>query len=336
VLTADGWTEIAYRCSKSGHEFVGKMPKKLKTQVDAVVRDWTGAGEPMNVMIDGNCVYLRSESGFERHTTVMDIGKIPFVLSPYLATCVRHEDVLLRDNSQRAYECVLWESEVPDDRDEAVVLANVSVILTEWMFSGPNSIGLLTESLEGSIYTTTARKSLTFTSLQVEGPITLNLKKKTKDQDETKCRATLLDFQQSEDVNFEAAILHSTDPPVKKIQEFGVHMNQNGVVMCGVQIEAMQDREWDDIAPNLLAGVLVELHHDSSIIIDAMLSKQQRDILRCLYDGNAASRTKSLCIVVDKIEPALKASDYMDGGRYQKEFVQLVGEVHTCRDMVSV
>lgn len=335
VITEDGWTEIAYRCSKAGEEFVNLMPQKMKTQMDRIVRDPI-SGMPFSVIIDDTHVYLRSESGFERQCTVTEIGKIPYVTSPYMATCLRHSDTLFKDNSDLGYQCVLWESEVPDDRDEAVVLANVSVNLCEWLFTGPNSIGLMIEALEGSVFSVRERNYITFTSRQAGGVIATTLTKKASNSTETKTRSALIDFESSIDLNFEGKILQAFEQSVKKVQEFGVHINQNGVVVAGLTIDAMQDREWDDIAPNLLAVVLVDLHHDSSVILDPMMSKLQRDILSCLYDGSDASRTKTLCIIVDKIEPQLKAAEYMDGGRYQKEFVQLVGEVHTCRDLVNL
>jgi len=335
VVTEDGWAETAFRCSKIGQDFVESMPKKLMSQMDSVIKDPVD-GRPFHVIIEGSDVHLRSSTGFERHSSITEIGRIPYVVSPYFATCVRHEDQLIPDNSQSAYECVLWESEVPDDRDEALVLANVSVILAEWMFTGPNSIGLMVEALDGSVYSSAHNVPVTFTNARAQGPISTNLTKKCDGQNETKCSSTLIDFEPCVDLNFVGKILLPTDPPVKRVQEFGVHVHQSGIVLIGAQIEAMQDREWDDIAPSLLAGVLVELHRDSSVILDPMLSKQQRDVLRCLYNGNHMSRTKGLCFIVDKIEPLLKASDYMDGGRYQKEFVQLLGEVHTCRDLVFV
>lgn len=335
VLTADGWTEVAYRCSKQGKQFVEKMPQKLKTQVDGVIRDPIN-GEPFLVGIHDTEIFLRTTSGFERQSLVTAIGRIPYVVSPYLAASVRHVDCELKSCADMAYQCKLWESEVPDDRDEAVVLAGVSLILIEWMLTGPNAIGMMVEALEGSAYTLAATKPVTFTNAQAGGAISMSLSKKSAGVDETKTRSTLIDFEPCMDVNFEAEILIQRDTQVRREQIFGVHVSHNGVVMSGVQVDAIQDREFDDVAPNLLATLLVELHSDSSIIIDPMISKIQRDVLNCLYDGNHMSRTKSVCIIADKIEPMLKASEFMDGGKYQKEFVQLVGEVHTCRDMVLI
>lgn len=333
IMTQDGWAENAYRCSKAGLEFLRRMPQKPKTQIDSVIKDPIESS-PFNVVIDRSYIFLQSDSGFERQSTVTDIGRIPYVVSPYMAMSIRHIDSLLTDNAHLAYQCVLWETEVPDDRDEALVLGNVSITLLECIFTGSNSIGLMVEALEGSAYSQTARSCVTFTSKQVNGPISTRLMRKFDDANEKKTRSMLIDFSGNDSLNFEAEILVNIDDlPVKRVQQFGVHIHQNGVVMCGVLIEAMQDREWDDIAPNLLGGLLVELHRDSSVIIDPMLSKLQRDILRSLYDGNHMSRSKTLCIIADKIEPVMKASEYMDGGRYQKEFVQLIGEIHTCRDL---
>ena len=334
ATTEDGWGEIAYRCSPQGEVFLSNVPQKLKTQVDGIIRDHL-QGLPFTVLIDGKEIYLKSSSGFERRSTVTDLGKIPYVLSPYIPPILRHDDSGMTDNSEMGYQCVLWESEVPPDRDEALVLANVRVCMLEWMLTGPNSIGLMIDALEGSVYSMRERSPVVFTNTQAGGKISTTLSKKQNEAAENKTRATLLDFEPSKDINFEAQRLLAEPPAIKRIQEFGLHINQNGVVMCGVQVEAIQDREWDDIAPNLLAGVLADLHQASSEILNPMLSKLQRDALKCLYDGNHESRTKSLFFVVDKIEPTLKAAEYMDGGRYQKEFVQLVGEIHTCRDMTD-
>ena len=39
VMTEDGWTQNAYRCSKQGEEFLNTVPDKLKSQCDGVVTD---------------------------------------------------------------------------------------------------------------------------------------------------------------------------------------------------------------------------------------------------------------------------------------------------------
>ena len=341
VMTEDGWTQNAYRCSKQGEEFLNTVPDKLKSQCDGVVTDRID-GQSKEVIIGtdpdhhGPQIFLRSQSGLKYQSTITDLGKVPYVVSPYLPDCVRHDKaLLLKDNSNFSYQCMLWESQVPDDRDEACVLANVSVLLTEWVLTGPNSIGLMVDALEGSVFSERGRKPVVFSTSSADGKLSMTLRKKLTADDEIKTRSTLLDFQPGLDVNFEAEILQSQDLPVKKIQEFGVHINQSGVVQCGAQLEALQDREWDDVAPNLLATVIMDLHFDSSQIVNPMMSKLQIDVLSCLYDGNHMSRTKSLCILAERIEPKLTAAEYMDGGRYQKEFVQLVGEVHTCRDMTD-
>ena len=180
VVTEDGWPEIAYRCSPQGEGFLGTVPQKLKTQVDGIVRDHT-QGLPFTVLIDDKEIYLKSSSGFERRSTITDLGKIPYVLSPYVPPVLRHDDLAeMKDNSELGYQCVLWESDVPDDRDEALVLANVRVCMAEWILTGPNSIGLMVEALEGSIFSMRQRKPVVFTNTQAGGQISTTLMKKAE------------------------------------------------------------------------------------------------------------------------------------------------------------
>ena len=334
VSTEDGWSENAYRCTAQGIEFLRSAPEKLKSQVDHVVTDRRD-GETFEVVIQDMGLYMKNRSGYRRKSSVTEIGKLPYVTSPYFASSIRHIDCVLKDNSALAYECVLWPSQVPDDRDEAVVLANVSIILAEWMMTGSNSIGLMIEALEGSVFSERDAHSVTFTTSQAGGGLMMTLSKKTSCSDELKTRSTIIDFQPSIDLNFEAEIIVQGEAAVKRVENFGVHVHENGVIMCAVQVEALQDREWDDLAPSLLANMIKELHYNSSLIIHPMMSKLQNDVLSSLYDGSPMSRTKTLCILADTIEPQLKAIEYMDGGRYQKEFVQLLGEVHTCRDLTD-
>lgn len=61
------------------------------------------------------------------------------------------------------------------------------------------------------------------------------------------------------------------------------------------QIEAVMDRIKDNISLDHLARLLVDVHVDSSTIVDSTLSAYQRRLLHFVFNGDAESRDK-VCI----------------------------------------
>jgi hypothetical protein len=58
-----------------------------------------------------------------------------------------------------------------------------------------------------------------------------------------------------------------------QVENFGMHLSVDGTIIYGMLIEAIMDRQSDDISIDLLSRLLVDVHQDSSIIMNDLLSE---------------------------------------------------------------
>ena len=70
------------------------------------------------------------------------------------------------------------------------------------------------------------------------------------------------------------------------VEMFGCSLNYTGVCFYGMQVEAVLDRIKDNISLDHLARLLVDVHQDSSKIVDACLSAYQRKLMNIIYLGD--------------------------------------------------
>lgn len=265
-----------------------------------------------------------------RAADIACVCQVPYVSSPFVPLGLRYSAFVPTDNSHRAYECLLWDSEVIDSRSEALILSNVTVVLSEWIPVGSNAISAIVDQIDGESHDFHGRAGTIFSAaLDGRPESTVGQRKRTQSH------LMLLDWGGvGQAVNLEGVLLRREEVGVKKVQHFGMHMNANGVVLYGLQLEGIQEREWDDVAPALLARAVKEMHADSSALLNDVIAKLQRDVLQCLFQGREMERVKYVWIGADAIEPRLpKASDYRDHGRYENELVQMVGEVQVALDL---
>jgi len=134
-------------------------------------------------------------------------------------------------------------------------------------------------------------------------------------------------------VNFEADIHLPEDEGIVQVETFGVSMNQDGTVYYGMQIEAVMDRIKDNISIDHLSRLLVDVHVDSSTIVDSTLSAYQRRLLHLVYNGDAESRDKMNLVIANEITPHLTAEEYMDKGEYENELKQILGDTRSAFDI---
>ncbi|KAJ1495715.1 hypothetical protein T484DRAFT_2016554 [Baffinella frigidus] len=292
--------------------------------------------EMLEVTIDKNMrIALRTPGGYFRESSAADPPQVPYVTSPYVPHSLRRSAAPTTDNSARGYECALWPTQLADGGDEAMVLANVTVVLAEWFPVGPNVVQSLIEKLDGI----GAHSGTRFRS-------TLSSKVDTSDRrpggdgeyggvvrGERLTVASLLDCKVGVDVNVEARIERDESTlPVRCVQEFGVHLDASGLVLCGVQFEGIMAREWDDMPPNLLSHAAHALQFGSSQVVADLTTKLQRDILNVLFEGEEATRPKYFVFASDALEPRLATTaEYMDGGRFQHALIELIGEIQTSK-----
>ena len=110
---------------------------------------------------------------------------------------------------------------------------------------------------------------------------------------------------------------------------FGMHLNVDGSIVYGLRIEAIQDRLSSDVSVDLLARLLVDVHQDSSVIMNDLFSSYQRTLLETVFLGNVENRNKYNVILCETISPLLPAAQYFDHGEYENELKQVLGDIYS-------
>ena len=132
--------------------------------------------------------------------------------------------------------------------------------------------------------------------------------------------------------NFEAEIRFREAPGVTQVESFGMSLNAEGTCFYGMQLEAVQNRIKDNISLDHLSRVLVDVHQDSSSIVDSLMSQYQRDLLDVVFVGDSINRNKISLVIANEITPHLTSGEFMSP-EYQNEFSQIVGDVKAAYDI---
>ena len=101
-----------------------------------------------------------------------------------------------------------------------------------------------------------------------------------------------------------------------QVEMFGVSINYTGTCFYGMQIEAVLDRIKDNLSLDHLSRLLVDVHQDSSVIVDSCLSAYQRQLMT--HSHMHLFEMVNL-LVANEITPHLTAEEYMDKGEYENE-----------------
>eukprot|EP00960_Hanusia_phi_P043054 755846-Hanusia_phi.AAC.5 len=135
-------------------------------------------------------------------------------------------------------------------------------------------------------------------------------------------------------INFEIqeSSLSSARARARK-QHLGMHVHANGMFVHGVQVEALRDREWDDVSPYLLSYLLSEIHADTCLITSSFLNSFQKEMLTNLYAGMDAKRSKFVCITADRLDPQLNAKDCMGSMAFRADCERLIGDLYDAKDL---
>lgn len=144
---------------------------------------------------------------------------------------------------------------------------------------------------------------------------------------------SILDFDFVRFINFEAEIHYPEDEGIVQIENFGMHLNVDGTILYGIKIEAIMERKKDSISLDHLSRLLVDVHQDSSQIMNDLLSHYQRDLLDMIFMGDKDQRGKFNMIIAEGIEPFLPAEEYMDRQDNENELKQVIGDLHHVFDV---
>ena len=312
-----------YQISEKGMEICKKLSRKEKEAVHEMVYA-PGTRELLRVQWDGEEYWLKTESGFERQSTVTDTEDVSYVSSAYVPQCLRHGGRPTLSNAHRAHECGSTSSNIRDELDEVITLNSVSVIVAEYVPFGANQIVQMndnlgsTERVQGGFYTALVDDDAAGTQIDMAPGLT---------------SVNILDYSLTNHINFEADIHFPEAPGIVQVETFGCSMNAEGTCFYGMQIEAVLDRIKDNISLDHLARLLVDVHMDSSKIVDSVISAYQRELLELIFMGDAESRDKVNLVIANEITPHLTAEEYMDKGEYENELKQVLGDTRAAFDI---
>lgn len=327
-LSSDDFQPItAYQVSARGIEMLAHLPANLRGEVDSFIYPPTPLEKkPLLVAYDGGRFQLRS-GGYSKTSAITESEDVSYVSSPFLPRCLRsngYYQIEERDNRHRAGECAAGVSSISTKTSEAVTLGDVHAIVGEWVPFGSNQIVALNERIgaldrcQGGILTSVVDQAPTDTRFRV--PL-----------GQTQVR--ILDFDFVRFINFEAESHFPETLGIVQVESFGMHLNADGSLIYGMKVEAIMNRTRDDVSIDHLARLLVDVHQDSSLLVNDLLSRYQVSLLEMLYLGDSFHRNKFNCVMAKQIRPKLPGREYVDNPLYANELAQVLGDVYVSHDI---
>eukprot|EP01029_Cantina_marsupialis_P017869 TRINITY_DN4028_c2_g1_i1.p1 TRINITY_DN4028_c2_g1~~TRINITY_DN4028_c2_g1_i1.p1 ORF type:complete len:886 (+),score=286.50 TRINITY_DN4028_c2_g1_i1:119-2776(+) len=310
-----------FQISEKGLEVMKRLPKPDKEAVEEVAFA-PGSRDLLQVKWDGDNYFLEARNGYKRISTCTDCEDVSYVSSAYVPQCLRKKGRPTLSNAHRAHECGI--SNIRDELDEIITLNSVSIIVAEYIPFGANQIVQMnnnlgsTERVQGGFFTALIDDDASGTKFEVEPGLT---------------SVNILDYSLTDHINFEADIHLPVSDGIVQVETFGVSMNAEGSIFYGMQIEAVMDRIKDNISLDHLSRLLVDVHIDSSTIVDSVISTYQRNLLNIIFLGDAENRDKVNLIIANEITPHLTALQYMDHGEYENELKQVLGDTRDAFDI---
>ena len=283
-------------------------------------------GKLLQVSWEDEKFYLRNETiSFE--SSITDVEDVSYVVSPYLPLALRRVGgPVTSSNSHRAAESAAKDSTIRDDLDEVITISNVTVLVGEFVPFGVNQIVKLNMKLgsndrcQGGYFTPEIDAQSTNTECEIPTGLT---------------NVSILDHDMTTFANIEAQVYYPEDDGIIQVEHFGIHLRKDGTVVHGLLIESVMDRILDNISLDNLARLLVDVHMDSSKILDSLLSDHQRDLLRTVFLNHSERRDKINVIIAERIAPQQAADMYMDKDAFENELRQILGDTREAHDLTD-
>lgn len=313
---------LAFQITAAGLALVSKrMSEEDRQLVDELC---VADGKLLQVVWEDETFHLRNETiSFE--STITDVEDVSYVVSPYLPLSLRKVGgPVTSSNSHRASESAAQDSTIRDDLDEVITISNVTILVGEWIPFGVNQIVKLNLKLgsndrcQGGFFTPEVDSESTNATCEIPAGLT---------------NVSILDHDMTSFTNIEAQVHFPEDDGIIQIEHFGIHLSKDGTVVHGLMIESVMDRILENISLDNLARLLVDVHMDSSTILDSLLSDHQKDLLQTVFLGNSSRRDKINVIIAERVSPQQSADMYMDKDAFENELRQVLGDTHEAHDL---
>jgi hypothetical protein len=93
------------------------------------------------------------------------------------------------------------------------------------------------------------------------------------------------------------------------------------------------DRTEESVSVDMMARLLVDVHQDTSQIMNDLLSAYQRNLMDMVFMGDADLRGKFNMIISEGIDPFCPAEEYLDRKSKENELKQVLGDLHKSFDL---
>ena len=322
LSTKEHQSVTAYQISPSGLQLISKrLPDEERQLVDDLcIVD----GKLLQVVWEDSKFLLRTMT-FSRESTITEAEDVSYVVSPYLPRSLRRVGgPVMSSNAHRASESASKESTIRDDLDEVITISNVTILIGEWIPFGANQVVELNmklgsnERCQGGYFTAQVDDDSTNTQCEVPTGLT---------------SVSILDHDMTRFTNIEAQVYYPEDEGVVQVEHFGIHARMDGTIVYGLMIESVMDRILENISLDNLARLLVDVHIDSSKIMESLLSNHQRDLLDMIFLGNTLNRDKVNVIIADRVVPKQSAERYLDKDAFENEIRQVLGDTYEAHDL---
>jgi hypothetical protein len=136
----------AYQVSEKGMQFLNSLPASLFEAINDFVyapHAPTVDTELLHVTFNGEGFLLQTESGYSRESSCTAVEDVSYVVSPYIPEILLSPSAKpMRSNAHRAHEASIGITNIRDKKfKEALALANVRVLVGEWIPFGANGMG---------------------------------------------------------------------------------------------------------------------------------------------------------------------------------------------------
>ena len=324
LSTKEHQSVTAYQITLAG---VNMISKRLPDEERQLVDDFIFVdGQQLQVAWEEGTFLLRNDL-VSRESTITECEDVSYVSSPHIPRTLRRPGgPSLSSNAHRAHESAGKVSTIRDDLDEVITLSNVTILVGEWLPFGANQIVELNiklganERCQGGYFTSTVDQNSTATQFEVPTGLT---------------QVRIVDYDLTRFTNIEAEVYFPEEEGIVQIECFGIHARLDGTLVYGMLIEAVMDRILENISLDNLARLLVDVHIDSSKIMESLISNHQRDLLDMVFLGNTECRDKVNCIIAERVLPKRRAAQYMDRDAFENEIRQVLGDTYEGYDLTD-
>jgi hypothetical protein len=117
------------------------------------------------------------------------------------------------------------------------------------------------------------------------------------------------------------------------VESFGMHLRADGTTLVGTKVESLMGTGAGHVSLDMLSRLLVDLHQDSSLMMNDLLSPYQKAALSSLFSGDEDNRSKFNLVIAERITPFLQAEEYKDADDNENELKQILGDVQDAHDL---